>query len=132
MKTLFQLALLLISLLAHSSHASVCPLPYKPVTSKAQAIEVAKAAIEAYQLSSLKPECLQFFAEEPSKGKAHFGVEIREKHDAICGGDPNTSPRVVSLQVQHGGQILSDADNAEGVFNMPRCPLVRPTNKAKL
>ena len=113
---------------APNSNAATCPLPYKAVTTSAQALDVARRAIEAYQLSSLRQECMQFMVEEPSKAKSYFSVDVYEKHNALCGGDPDTAPRIVSLQIQHGGQVLSD--NTEGLFSAPRCPLSKTPNKA--
>lgn len=109
------------------NNAVSCPLAYKAVTTSAQAIDVARQAMQAYQLSSLRQQCLQFMVEEPSKATNYFTVDVYEKHDAACGGDPNTSPRILSMQVQHGGQVLTD--NIEGQFAAPRCPLSKTPSK---
>ncbi|CAA6605998.1 hypothetical protein MTBLM1_70214 [Rhodospirillaceae bacterium LM-1] len=35
----------------------------------------------------------------PQASRRHFLIDVREKHDETCGGDPSVSPRVLSITV---------------------------------
>jgi len=42
-------------------------------------------------------------------------VDVREKHDATCGGDPATAPRLFSVEVNVAtGSVSSDATSLVG------------------
>jgi hypothetical protein len=47
------------------------------------------------------PECLHVFVDACATGSVD--VSIHELHDARCGGDPDTSPRVDSFRVHERG-----------------------------
>jgi hypothetical protein len=45
-------------------------------------------------------------------------VEVRELHNAKCGGDPSTSPRLFNLRITIGGQdVWTDANSPAGEFH---------------
>lgn len=120
--TLSATLLLCLSLsINNPATAANCPLPNKAAHNEEQAVEIAKLAMQSYRLTSLAPQCVQFFVEESSQRKGEFVVDAREAHNAKCGGDPATSPRIFSLRIQTNGQIkLYDAPSAD--FIVPRCP----------
>ncbi|MBI3563047.1 MAG: hypothetical protein HY080_15160 [Gammaproteobacteria bacterium] len=76
----------------------------------------AKAAIKEYKLTELKEECLQLDVRyETMEGKNV--IDVREKHNSTCGGDPDTSPRLFSLAIdQKTGAVWSDAKSLTGEF----------------
>jgi hypothetical protein len=47
------------------------------------------------------PDCFEFFID--ACAASTVDVSIHERHDARCGGDPNTSPRVDSFRVHKRG-----------------------------
>lgn len=74
------------------------------------------AAIRKHQLTSLKDVCLDYMVDD-SDG-ATVDIDVHEKHDTICGGDPETSPRLFSFKLDRAsGQLTTDAlDLADGDF----------------
>lgn len=79
-------------------------------------IERVSVVIRKHQLTSLKDECLDYMVDD-SDG-ATVDIDVHEKHDAKCGGDPNTSPRLFSFKLDRvSGQLTTDAlDLADGDF----------------
>jgi len=56
----------------------------------------AKNATKKYNLSKIPVSCLNFILQsEKFEGKVI--VDVREIHNAKCGGDPETSPRLFSI-----------------------------------
>lgn len=77
------------------------------VHSEEQAIRRVSESVARNQLTSLKPECLMFMAEKTKQG---YTVDVREKHDAQCGGDPATAPRLFSYEIdRRSGKMKTDA-----------------------
>ena len=77
------------------------------VHSEKQAIRRVSESVARNQLASLKPECLMFMAEKTKQG---YTVDVREKHDAQCGGDPATAPRLFSYEIdRRSGKMKTDA-----------------------
>lgn len=74
------------------------------------------AMIRKHQLTSLQDACLDYLVDD-SDG-ATVAVDVHEKHDAKCGGDPETSPRLFSFKLDRAsGQLTTDAlDLADGDF----------------
>ena len=65
------------------------------------------------QLTSLKPECLMFMAEKTRTG---YRVDVREKHNAQCSGDPRIAQRLFSYEIdRRSGKMKTDtaAPNSE-------------------
>ena len=82
------------------------------VHSKEQAIRRVSESVARNQLTSLKPECLRFMAEKTRTG---YRVDVREKHDAQCGGDPATAPRLFSYEIdRRSGKMKTDAAAPNG------------------
>ncbi|PXV60506.1 hypothetical protein SAMN04487785_102228 [Dyella jiangningensis] len=79
-------------------------------------IEKVSAVIRKHKLTSLSDECLDYMVDD-SDG-ATIDIDVHEKHDAKCGGDPNTSPRLFSFKLDRAsGQLTTDAlDLADGDF----------------
>ncbi|SAM67030.1 hypothetical protein CHUV0807_1698 [Cardiobacterium hominis] len=97
---------LLITLLAASFSAVAAP-----VNSEDAAFTAALAALEKHQLTSLKTECLFFDAAEEGD---NYQINVHEKHDASCGGDPNTAPRLFTLTVAKADGKVSVDDPVSG------------------
>jgi len=79
-------------------------------------IEKVSVVIRKHKLTSLSDECLDYLVDD-SDG-ATIDIDVHEKHDAKCGGDPNTSPRLFSFKLDRAsGQLTTDAlDLADGDF----------------
>ena len=82
-----------------------------PVANEDAAFAAALAALEKHQLTSLKTECLFFDAAEEGD---NYQIDVREKHDATCGGDPNTAPRLFTLTVAKADGKVSVDDPVSG------------------
>ncbi|WP_243042513.1 hypothetical protein [Dyella sedimenti] len=74
------------------------------------------AVIRKHRLTALRDECLDYLVDD-SDG-ATVAIDVHEKHDARCGGDPETSPRLFSFKLDRdSGQLTTDAlDLADGDF----------------
>ena len=48
------------------------------------------------EITGLSPQCISYEFENASADKADW--TLREVHNAQCGGDPNTSPRIAFLK----------------------------------
>ena len=92
---------------------------FAPLPAAARGIKAADQAvfqviqsIERHKLTTLKPECLMFIAEKTRTGHR---VDVREKHDAQCGGDPATAPRLFSYEIdRRSGKMKTDAAAPNG------------------
>ena len=72
-----------------------------------QAVSQVIQSVERHKLTILKPECLMFMAEKTKQG---YTVDVREKHDAQCGGDPATAPRLFSYEIdRRSGKMQTNA-----------------------
>lgn len=70
-------------------------------------------AVQRHHLTSLKSDCLDYIIGDKSQGG--IDIDVHEKHDEHCGGDPETSPRLFSFHVDHAGKLATDAlDPADG------------------
>lgn len=88
----------------------------RPASDDDAVIAQVSAVIKKHQLTSLKDECLDYMVDD-SDG-ATIDIDVHEKHDAKCGGDPDTSPRLFSFKLDRAsGQLTTDAlDLADGDF----------------
>lgn len=79
-------------------------------------IERVSAVIRKHRLTSLADACLDYMVDD-SDG-ATVDIDVHEKHDKQCGGDPETSPRLFSFKLDRAsGQLSTDAlDLADGDF----------------
>jgi hypothetical protein len=84
-----------------------CPLARKPVTSMDEALELAKRAATAYELSTIPVACLDFQPKTPT-ANPDYEIVIREHHSQECGGDLQTGPRVANLHISLNGKITTD------------------------
>ncbi|UPG88575.1 hypothetical protein L2Y96_14225 [Luteibacter aegosomaticola] len=87
------------------------PTPH--VASEAQAETLALDAIARHHLTSLAPACLALMSEDLTNG---WSIDVHELHDEKCGGDPETSPRLFTIDVDATtGAMTTDAlDPADG------------------
>ena len=99
--------------LAILSAITVLPAHAKSVHSEEQAIQRVSESVARNRLTSLKPECLMFMAEKTRTG--YRVDDVREKHDAQCGGDPATAPRLFSYEIdRRSGKMKTDAAAPNG------------------
>lgn len=101
-----------LALIAASSMAATAnPTPH--VASEAQAETLALDAIARHHLTSLAPACLALMSEDLTNG---WSIDVHELHDDTCGGDPETSPRLFTIDVDATtGAMTTDAlDPADG------------------
>jgi hypothetical protein len=86
-----------------------------PATSVNDDTAVAKVneVVQRHHLTSLAPDCLDYIIGDESQDG--IDIDVHEKHDEHCGGDPETSPRLFSFHVDHAGKLTTDAlDPADG------------------
>ncbi|TCP97795.1 hypothetical protein EDC44_101183 [Cricetibacter osteomyelitidis] len=70
------------------------------------ALEKVVQSIEKHKLTLLERECLFFISND--KG-TYYEIEVREKHNEKCGGDPLTAPRLFSYEVdKQTGKMQTD------------------------
>ncbi|MCO5399980.1 hypothetical protein [Ralstonia soli] len=81
---------------------------------QAKAVDLARAAIEKYKLTTLPQECLSFLVDRADD--THNSVEVLENHTPACGGDPNTAPRIVTLLIDNHTGALQKDDPATGEY----------------
>lgn len=90
--TIIIILLIVIGVLIYKNHSSKNPLSEQ---------EASKIAIEAIindgRKDWLKFECAQAITSE--KNSSVISFNIREVHNASCGGDPNTGPKITSVIV---------------------------------
>ena len=100
-----------------ASNAANAPAASAPAVSEAEqakAVDLARAAIEKYKLTTLSQECLSFVVDRADD--THNSVEVLENHTSACGGDPNTAPRVVTLLIDKNTGALQKDDPASGEY----------------
>lgn len=68
----------------------------KPVKNIDQAIDLVEKSIVKNKLTTLKPECLLY---SYGGNDIYYEIDVRENHNEICGGDPQTAPRLMTYQV---------------------------------
>lgn len=83
-------------------------------TSANKLINQAKQIVTKYKLSELPLICLEFdVLEDLFEGKRI--IDVREKHERPCEGDPDISPRLFSIGIEQStGAIWSDAKSMLG------------------
>ena len=102
---------------ANSANSANAPTASAPAVSEAEqtkAVDLARAAIEKYKLTTLSQECLSFVVDRADD--THNSVEVLENHTPACGGDPNTAPRVVTLLIDRNTGALQKDDPASGEY----------------
>ena len=57
-------------------------------------------------ITSLKKDCVNIYIEESASNTDYLQFDIREKHDAQCGGDPATEPNIAFIRVEQSGKVL--------------------------
>lgn len=80
----------------------------KPVKNFDQAVDLVMKSVEKNKLTSLKQSCLSFMPSDETE--VYYYVDVRERHNEECGGDPETSPRIMSYQVhKKNGKLCTDS-----------------------
>ena len=83
------------------------PAAARGIKAADQAVSQVIQSVERHKLTILKTECLMFMAEKTKQG---YTVDVREKNDAQCGGDPATAPRLFSYEIdRRSGKMKTDA-----------------------
>lgn len=79
----------------------------KPVKNIDQAINLVERSIVKNKLTTLKPECLSY---SYGGNDIYYEIDVRENHNEICGGDPETSPKLFTYTVnKKTGQLRTNA-----------------------
>ena len=105
MKSIYYCLITLSAVAAPPAHA-------QSVRNEGQAVRRVSESVARNKLTSLKPECLMFMAEKTERG---YTVDVREKHDEKCGGDPQTAPRLFSYEIdRRSGKMKTDAPTPGG------------------
>lgn len=99
---------------ASTPAAPAASAPAVSEADQAKAIDLARAAIQKYKLTSLSPECLSFLVDQ--QDATHNSVEVLENHTPACGGDPNTAPHVVTLLIDKTTGELQKDDPVNGDY----------------
>jgi len=88
------------------------PAAARGIKAADQAVSQVIQSVERHKLTTLKTECLMFMVEKTRTG---YRVDVREKHDAQCGGDPATAPRLFSYEIdRRSGKMKTDAAAPNG------------------
>lgn len=85
------------------------PIWAKPITNWDHATDIAVKTFQKYhdRLTSLSIECVSFY--ERGESKLAFEVDVHEKHNDKCGGDPETAPRLFTLEInKKNGAVRTD------------------------
>lgn len=99
-----------------------CFSAQNPSLTTEEALSLVKHTVEAEKLVD-KPKCVDYFYS--GKDSANIDIiEIVEKHDSDCGGDPGVAPRLFSVYVDlQTHQMASDKDDpVEGTLSMLPAP----------
>jgi hypothetical protein len=74
------------------------------------------AMIRKHHLTELADACLLYATDQADADS--IDIDVREKHDAACGGDPDTAPRLFSFKLDRAtGRLTTDAlDPADPAF----------------
>lgn len=89
----------------------------RQINSADDATLLVSAAIQSNGLTTLRPECLQYFANSRDPGE--FVVEVRENHQRPeCKGDPQTAPHLFDVRVDKStGAMMTNANAAPDAFH---------------
>ena len=74
--------------------------------------------VSAHHLVKLRQECLLYSVTQSSPQV--YLVDVREKHDRLCGGMPETEPRVMTLRLDHRHHTAEDDYMTPGKFHTIR------------
>ncbi|MFZ7198475.1 hypothetical protein [Avibacterium avium] len=81
-----------------------------PVTNIEQAVELVQASVVKNKLSPLRLECITFVEAQTESNAPDYQIDVRENHNAQCGGDPQTAPRIMTYQVdKKTGRLCTDS-----------------------
>lgn len=81
-----------------------------PINTENKALEVVINSIKRNQLTPLTTDCLLFVFAEQLEHSRYYEIEVREKHNEVCGGEPQIAPRLFSYQVdKKTGKLKTDS-----------------------
>lgn len=101
---------------APASAASSEPGAETKAPGEDEAILRVSAVVKKHRLTELADTCLLYMVDQADADS--IDIDVREKHDATCGGDPATSPRLFSFKLERAtGRLTTDAlDPADPEF----------------
>lgn len=80
----------------------------KPVKTFDKAEDLVIKSVQKNHLLPVSLECVSFLS--IGEDKQYFYIDIRENHNERCGGDPHTSPRLMTYQVhKKTGNLCTDS-----------------------
>lgn len=86
-----------------------------PLLSNDEAILLCKKLIVQKKLTSVSIDCITFGI--ANRNRMFLLIHVREMHGMGCPGDPGTSPRLFSFQINlHTREVLTDAYSLDGSF----------------
>ena len=76
------------------------------IRSEDEALALVRKSIVKNRLTALKEECYVFIVDDKPSS---YEIDVREKHNRECGGDPNTAPRLFGYVVdKNTGKMKTD------------------------
>lgn len=82
----------------------------KPVKTEDQAVSMVIKSVQKNKLLSIPIECVFFMGDNSNSDFPYYSINVYEKHDDKCGGDPETAPRLMSYYVdKKTGRMKTDA-----------------------
>lgn len=104
------------SSVAAPAFAASAAAPAQASLSEDAVVELVNAAIQKHKLTDVPEQCLSYTVED--NGGKVIDIDVREKHDDSCGGDPGVAPRLFSFKLDRvSHQLSTDAlDRADGDF----------------
>lgn len=93
--------------------------PAWKITYREEAVQKVRDIIGRHRLTRVPGKCLDYLA-EVSSDLSRFDVDVHERHDQLCGGDPSTSPRLFSFEIdRRSGTVRTDATSPDGSEMLP-------------
>ncbi|MDH3001636.1 hypothetical protein A1D23_13460 [Chelonobacter oris] len=95
-----------LSIILLSLALSACFSESILIKNESVALEKVIQSIEKHKLTSLHKECLLFLTDDRGD---YYEIEIREKHNKMCGGDPQIAPRLFKYEInKQSGEMQTD------------------------
>lgn len=103
MKTIL-LVFILFCFIPAQAKSGIC---VKAIDNENEAIAYSQEIVQSHHLTSIKNSCLTFQLFSYTKESGYL-IQVREKHDEACGGDPQISPKLFSMLINKKGQVKTD------------------------
>lgn len=88
------------------------PAQQSVLSDEQRALRSAREAITTHALTTLSLDCVKLGIDSTSADG--YELTAYEIHDAKCGGDPQTAPRLFSMRIERDGKIWTDAQSDAG------------------